>query len=42
MRLLAGVIFLGAIIWIVGLPFLGVLILLMILGALGKFVAGGK
>ncbi len=42
MRMIAGIIFLVGIISLVGLPFIGVLIFLAILGALGNFALGEK
>ena len=40
MRVIAGILFLGGVIWLVGLPFIGFWLLLMLLAALGNFVLG--
>lgn len=42
MRFIAGIIFIIGFISIVGLPFIGVMIFLAVLGALGNFAFGGK
>ena len=42
MRVIAGILFLGGVIWLVGLPFIGfwLLLMLMLLAALGNFALG--
>lgn len=40
MRLIAGVLFVFGVIWLVGLPFLGLMLFLWVLLALGKFALG--
>lgn len=40
MRMIAGVLFVGGVVWLVGLPFLGLMLFLWVLGALGKFAFG--
>lgn len=42
MRTLAGIIFMLRVIWLLGLPFIGLMIFLGILGAIGNFALGGK
>lgn len=41
MRVLAGLFFLGGIVWLVGLPFIGMMLFLWVLAALGNFALGG-
>lgn len=42
MRAIAGIIFVVGFIWLVGIPFLGVMLFLWILGGLANFALGGK
>jgi hypothetical protein len=42
MRAIAGIIFIVGVVCIVGLPFIGVMLFLWVLGALASFALGGK